>query len=145
MPVLEWSDQLALGQALMDHTHYEFVELLNQLADAAEADLPGRLDRFIAHTEAHFGQEEAWMEATQFPPLACHRTEHAGVLEVAREVRNRIAAGEARYGLVLAQALAEWFPLHAQTMDLVLAQFITAAGFDPAQAAPRRAGEELGA
>jgi hypothetical protein len=31
---------------------------------------------------------------------------------------------------VLAQAIAEWFPLHAQSMDTVLALFIRQSGFD---------------
>ncbi len=130
MALLEWSDALDLGHDAMDDTHREFVELLNRVATAAEADLLARLDEFIAHTEAHFGQEERWMEAMQFPPLACHRGEHEGVLETMREVRKRVAGGELHYGPVLAKAIAEWFPLHAQSMDAVLALSIRQAGFD---------------
>lgn len=141
MALLEWSDALRLGEAAMDDTHREFVELLNGLGAAAEGELLARLDAFIAHTEAHFGQEERWMEAMNFPPLACHRTEHRGVLEVMREVRNRVAAGEPRYGAVLAKAIAEWFPLHAQSMDAVLALAIRQAGFDTGAAAGEGSGE----
>lgn len=130
-PFLPWSAELALGNGVMDDTHREFVELLNRVGAAPEQELLARLDEFIAHTEAHFGQEEAWMEAMQFPPLACHRTEHEGVLEVMREVRKRVAAGESRYGPVLAKAIAEWFPLHAQSMDAVLALTIKQTGFEP--------------
>ena len=130
MSILEWSDALHLGQPVMDETHQEFVVLLNRFGAAEEADRLARLDEFIAHTEAHFRQEETWMEAMQFPPLACHRTEHEGVLEVMREVRKRIAGGELHYGAVLAKAIAEWFPLHAQSMDTVLALFIRQTGFD---------------
>ena len=130
MPLLEWSDALRLGQSVMDETHREFVELLNRFGAAGDADRLARLDEFIAHTEAHFRQEEAWMERMEFPPLACHRTEHEGVLEIMREVRKRIAGGEAHYGAVLAQAIAEWFPLHAGSMDTVLALFIRESGFD---------------
>lgn len=130
MALLEWSDGLALGQPVMDETHREFVELLNRFGAAGDADRLARLDEFIAHTEAHFRQEEAWMERTQFPPLGCHRTEHEGVLEVMREVRKRIAGGETHYGEVLAKAVAEWFPLHAGSMDTVLALYIRQTGFD---------------
>jgi hemerythrin-like metal-binding protein len=129
MALLEWSDELALGQWVMDETHREFVELLNRFGAAEDADRLARLDEFIAHTEAHFRQEEAWMERMQFPPLGCHRTEHEGVLEVMREVRKRIAGGEPHYGPVLAKAIAEWFPLHAQSMDSVLALYIRETGF----------------
>jgi hemerythrin-like metal-binding protein len=131
MSLLEWSDTLHLGQPVMDETHQEFVELLNRFGAAADSDRLARLDEFIAHTEAHFRQEEAWMERMQFPPLGCHRTEHEGVLEVMREVRKRIAGGESHYGAVLAKAIAEWFPLHAQSMDTVLALHIRETGFQP--------------
>ena len=130
-PLLPWSAELALDNGAMDDTHREFVELLNRVGAAPEQELLARLDEFIAHTEAHFGQEEAWMEAMRFPPLACHRTEHEGVLEVMREVRKRVAGGEPRYGPVLAKAIAEWFPLHAQSMDAVLALGIRQTGFEP--------------
>lgn len=91
MSLLAWSDELVLGQPVMDETHREFVELLNRQGGAGEVDLLARLDEFIAHTEAHFSQEEARMERMQFPPLGCHRTEHEGVLEIMREVRKRIS------------------------------------------------------
>ena len=124
MTVLAWSDQLALGNAEMDATHREFVDLLNALG-AAEGDaILGSLDAFIAHTEAHFAQEEAWMEEKQFPPRRCHRTEHANILEVVRDVRGRIAGGEQHYGRTLAEALAEWFPVHAASKDAMLALFL---------------------
>lgn len=135
MSLLEWSDALHLGQPVMDETHQEFIELLNRFGAADESDRLQRLDEFIAHTEAHFRQEEAWMERMQFPPLGCHRTEHEGVLEVMREVRKRIAGGEPHYAEVLARAIAEWFPLHAQSMDTVLALFIQQTGFDAGAAA----------
>jgi len=143
MPLLTWSDSLHLGQSEMDGTHREFVELLNRFGAAGEAEMLARLDEFIAHTEAHFGQEEAWMEAMQFPPLGCHRTEHEGVLEIMREVRKRIAGGETHFGEVLARAVAEWFPLHAGSMDVVLALYMQQTGFEPP--APAGVPKESGA
>lgn len=124
MTVLAWSDQLVLGHAEMDHTHQEFVALLNAVGAAEGADVLASLDVFIAHTEAHFAQEEAWMEERQFPPRGCHAREHAGVLEVVREVRERVVNGEPQYGRTLAEALAEWFQVHASSMDAMLALFI---------------------
>ena len=131
MSLLEWSDTLHLGQPVMDETHQGFVELLNRFAAAGDSDRLARLGVGDELVEAHFRQEEAWMERMQFPPLGCHRTEHEGVLEVMREVRRRIAGGQSHYGAVLAQAIAEWFPLHAQSMDTVLALYIRETGFQP--------------
>jgi hemerythrin len=132
-PVLAWSAQLALGQSVMDDTHREFVAQLNRVGDAVDSGVLAALDDFIAHTEAHFAQEEQWMEATAFPPLGCHRAEHAKVLETAHEVRKRVAAGDIHLGRMLAEALAEWFPQHATSMDAMLALFMQQTGYVPAQ------------
>ena len=134
MPVMEWNENLVLDQGVMDDTHREFIELLNRLADAPEGDMLAVLDEFIKHTEVHFAQEQRWMEQMAFPPLACHAREHDGVLETAHEVRRRVAAGETRFGQVLARAVAEWFADHAGSMDHVLALYMKENKFDPALA-----------
>lgn len=144
MPVMEWNDALVLDRGVMDETHREFIELLNRLADAQPEDALAVLDEFIAHTEAHFGQEQKWMEDLAFPPLACHVREHEGVLEISREVRNRLAAGQAKFAQVLAQAVAEWFETHAASMDHVLALYMKEKAYEPMQAAPAPAAQGAG-
>ncbi len=124
MSLLTWSERLSLGHPAMDETHEQFVAMLNALGAAQGDEVLPRLDDFIAHTEAHFGQENTWMEEVQYPRIGCHRNEHANILEVVREVRNRVAAGEERYARTLAEALAEWFPVHAASMDAMLAAFM---------------------
>ena len=131
MPLIEWNETLVLDEGVIDDTHKEFVDLLNRMYDAPDEKLLPILDEFIAHTEAHFAQEQRWMEELAFPPLSCHVGEHEGVMEIAREVRRRTAAGDTRYGKVLAQGIAEWFADHATSMDLVLAQFIKEQGYVP--------------
>jgi len=133
-PLLAWSDELAIGHAIMDDTHREFVDLLNRVGVAADAGVLAALDEFIAHTQDHFGQEERWMEATGFPPLGCHKGEHEKVLETVLEVRKRVAAGDPRLGRMLAEALAEWFPQHAASMDAVLAMYMEQTGYRPESA-----------
>ena len=131
MPILEWSREFELEVPVMDETHREFVDMLNAVADASDADLLARLDDFIAHTDAHFAQENAWMVDIMFPPIHCHKGEHDNVLALMREVRGRVAAGQLELGRVLARELPEWFRLHANTMDAALAQVIKAIGYKP--------------
>ena len=135
MSVMEWNESLVLGQGLMDETHREFIELLNRVAAAPDQEMLAVLDEFIRHTEAHFAQEQLWMEQMTYPPLTCHVREHDGVLETAREVRRRVAAGEARFGQVLARAVAEWFSNHAASMDNVLAMYMKEVGYEPEETA----------
>lgn len=135
MTVMEWNQNLVLDQGLMDETHREFIALLNRLAEAPEAEMLAVLDEFIAHTEAHFSQEQRWMEQMAFTATECHVNDHQGVLQVALEVRKRAAAGETRFGPVLARAVAEWFATHATSMDHVLALYMKEVGFKPDPAA----------
>jgi len=128
---MEWDDNLVLDQGVMDDTHREFIGLLNRLADAPDSEMLAVLDEFIAHTEAHFSQEQRWMEQMSFPRAECHVREHDGVLEIAREVRRRAAAGETGFGRVLAKAVAEWFANHAASMDNVLALYTKEVGYEP--------------
>ena len=131
MPVMEWNESLVLDRGVMDETHEEFIELLNRLADAPDEKILVALDEFIVHTEEHFAQERRWMEQMTFPPLSCHVRKHDGVLETAHEVRRRVAAGETRFGQVLARAVAEWFSSHAASMDNVLALYMKEKRFEP--------------
>jgi hemerythrin-like metal-binding protein len=135
---LNWTDALALHQPLMDDTHREFVGLLAEVEAAvdqpdATSAVSDSLARFVAHTEAHFAQEDAWMARIGFAPTNCHATQHAQVLQLLREVQRRLH-DDGNLALVgqLVPALAEWFVPHAQNMDGGLAQVMQATGFDPA-------------
>ncbi|MDR2925546.1 MAG: hemerythrin domain-containing protein [Azoarcus sp.] len=127
---MEWSERYALGIARMDETHREFVDFCNELSAAAPESetFLGRLDAFIAHTVAHFDQENRWMEAVNFPP--CHREEHDRVLAVAREVRQRVEKGDLFLGRRLLEELVPWFDNHLDTMDSALAFYLKEIGFD---------------
>lgn len=124
MTTLEWTETLALGIGPMDATHREFVEDLNRLAEATDAQMLARLDVFYAHTVAHFEQEAEWMRQLAFPLIHCHQAEHDGVLEVMREVRGHLEAGKFHVGRVLARELAEWLRQHLATMDAMLAEYM---------------------
>lgn len=137
MATLDWTPSLVLGDARIDDTHREFVDMVNAVGDASDETMLAAVDALIAHTEEHFGQEERWMAATQFPPTHCHLDEHAGVLEAMRETRNYVAEGKFNVGHVLARELAAWFTSHAGTMDTMLAQWLKTHDFDTTREAEK--------
>jgi hemerythrin len=106
----------------MDDTHREFVDLLAEVEAALQQPTPDALTdslaRFMAHTEAQFAQEDAWMASVGFAPENCHTTQHAQVLQLLREVQRR-ARDEGHTALVgeMMPALANWFVPQAQNMD----------------------------
>lgn len=120
-----WSNRLSLNHSLMDETHQEFVSLCAALSERdAETPFLMRLDALIAHSIAHFEQENNWMKEASFPPAACHQGEHNAVLEVMQEVRRRYEEGEHDLGDRLAEELPMWFEHHVDTMDNMLAQYL---------------------
>lgn len=129
---LAWSDELALGDARTDVTHQEFIDLLNATADSDAAQKLPKYQTLLEHTVEHFAQEERWMLACGVQSDFCHFSQHASVLEVMKEVERRALAGEP--GLIgqMLEALVEWFPMHASSMDAALVAYLQEKGFDTA-------------
>jgi len=121
-----WSDRLSLSYEPMDDTHKEFVQLCGALAEDNPATFIQRLDALIAHSVVHFEQENNWMTETAFPPAGCHKQEHDAVLEVMREVRQRVLDGDTDLAPRLAEELPHWFEHHVDTMDNMLARYMAA-------------------
>jgi hemerythrin-like metal-binding protein len=127
---LEWSEAFVLGDAKTDHTHQEFVDLINATTAAAPADKLIVYQQLLAHTVEHFAQEERWMLANGISADFCHFSQHKNVLDVMKEVERRALNGESEYIGSMIEALVEWFPGHADTMDAGLVQYLQEKGYD---------------
>src|SRR4051812_37837529 len=106
---MQWSDTYLLGYGPMDSTHREFVDIVNALLTCEDHALAGHFDAFARHAEAHFAEEDGWMEKTGFPPRQCHVDEHAAVLRSVYQVIELVKQGDVAEGRRLAAALADWF------------------------------------
>ena len=129
---LSWSEEFVLGDARTDHTHQEFIELVNATTAAAPEEKLAAYRSLLDHTMEHFAQEERWMSACGIPADFCHFSQHSSVLEVMKEVERRALAGELAYIDSMIEALVEWFPMHASSMDAGLVAFLQEKGFDTA-------------
>ena len=125
-----WKDAWATGDARMDDTHGAFVQHLNAILTTPGRDQLPLYRQFVAHTVDHFAQEERWMVATGFAPDNCHAQHHATILDTLHAVEAHFLQGDNQIIQRLAEALAEWFPQHAATMDRGLALHLAAVGFD---------------
>ena len=120
---------MVFGYTPMDDVHVEFVEVVQQATDCADADFPARLDAVVAHLKHHFEQEDRWMDETGFPPGDCHRDEHAKVLASAAEVQALEPAQLIEVGREFIKALVDWFPNHADYLDSALAAWMCKRAF----------------
>ncbi len=129
---LSWSEELVLGDARTDHTHQEFVDLVNATTAAAPERKLAVYQELLRHTVEHFAQEERWMSACGIPADFCHFGQHNSVLEVMKEVERRALNGEVEYIASMIEALVEWFPGHAESMDAGLVAYLQEKGYDTA-------------
>lgn len=127
-PPFPWTDRYKLGYERMDDTHRDFVEKVNALLVATDDEMLSRLDDFVAHAEAHFGEEMEWMKSTDFPAADCHIDEHDAVMKSVREVRALLASDHSPRSLEAARSLSrelmKWFPGHADYLDSALSHWM---------------------
>lgn len=112
-----------LGVDAMDTYHREFLELVQAMNTAADADFPRLFQALVEHTHLHFGEEGRLMRLCHFPAIAEHEGEHFRVLGDMLQINRSIKRGR----LALARAyvrdgLPEWFRLHLGSMDAALAR-----------------------
>jgi hemerythrin-like metal-binding protein len=127
---MPWTDSLHTGDARMDETHQEFVDMINQILATPEDQQLPVYKAFLNHTVEHFAQEERWMLATGFSADNCHAEHHATILETMRVVEAHYLDSDKTIITRMAEALAEWFPGHANSMDAGLAAHLKSVGFD---------------
>ena len=134
-PVIQWSDELVLGNEQLDQVHHEMAELLNRLASTPAEELLPIMDECIAHTREHFDLEEGWMARLNYPAAGCHISEHNQVFGVMKQVRDCVVNGDTQYAYILAKELATWLGIHAGSMDYALVYFINSTNADLSQPA----------
>lgn len=123
MSIIDWDDDLfLLGIELMDDTHKEFINLVNELSEAGDTEYADLFDKLIAHTQQHFLQEEKLMIESGFPAYAEHNDEHQRILGELNQFKKRVDRGLVAFGRdYIKERMPEWFRLHAASMDSALA------------------------
>jgi hemerythrin len=123
---LVWSDAMLLGFTPMDDRHMEFVQCVTRLRGSNSAEVIGAMDAMLQHLIAHFDEEHRWMVESAFPSTDCHVDEHNAVMESARQVYVRVhECRDVAEAHRFADALAGWFPGHADYLDSALSHWLS--------------------
>ena len=76
---IQWSDNILTGYEPIDHDHRMIWAYINDyltLEAHQESDIRDAIAKLIKYTKDHFVREEASMEATSYPGINAHRSEH---------------------------------------------------------------------
>lgn len=122
MPLIDWSERLALGVERFDREHKEMAQLINQLErlflrHGGTEDAARILARLEGKTIQHFAHEEADMLRLSFVGLAAHKADHQRRISQIRDYRHRIETGQMELSKGLLNALKAWLTNHIQIYD----------------------------
>ncbi|MDD2761462.1 MAG: hemerythrin family protein, partial [Methylomonas sp.] len=80
MTLIEQNDTPSVAYQAIDDDHREFIELVNALDGAGNAEFPALFQALYEHTERHFDKENLLMAESGFPAEGEHKGEHQRVL-----------------------------------------------------------------
>jgi len=122
MALLEKSAALTVAYEAIDKDHEEFIDLLNALDTATNADFPVLFQQLYEHTEQHFERENQLMTQYAYPGITDHKAEHQRVLGEFKQFKSRVDKGLIVFGRSFVRdRLPQWLALHVTTMDTALA------------------------
>ncbi len=123
MPLMNWTDKLSVGVAVIDEDHKKLVAMVNALYEAMQGghgkdSLGGILDGLVQYTRFHFAREEKFFAQTGYPAAIPHKQEHDALTRQVLDVQQKYAAGaSATLSLDVLQFLKNWLINHIQGSD----------------------------
>lgn len=125
MALIEKNSMTVVGYDPIDSDHEVFVNLLNQLNTAGNADFPALFQQLQEHTQQHFDHENQLMQQFAYPGGIEHKGEHLRVLGEFKQFKGRVDKGMITFGRAFVKdRLPQWFGLHVTTMDSALVAHI---------------------
>lgn len=125
MALIEKTDVLTVGHDRIDNDHDDFINLLNKLDAAGNADFQALFQQLYEQTEQHFDRENQLMKQFSYPGEAEHKSEHQRVLGEFKQFKSRVDKGLIAFGRSFVKdRLPQWLGLHVTTMDGALAAHI---------------------
>lgn len=128
MEILKWTDDLSVGNALIDEDHRNLFNLLDRLHEVSSGQInqatQGIVDALRDYAESHFSREEEFMRKINYPHYVLHKAEHDRFVSEICALQSRVARGARTVQLDIDQFLAGWLREHVLVRDKALADAI---------------------
>lgn len=126
MTYLQWSDDLAVGNAFIDNDHQKLIEMVNRLhalmQEGKGKDVLGKvMHNLVTYTKEHFRREEDLMRNIRYAGFAAHRDEHEKLLQQVLELHGKFESGTATLSIQVLHMLRDWLINHIGKSDMELA------------------------
>ncbi len=121
--MITWSDNMSVGNMMIDQQHKRLVEMVNTIYQAisqgkGDEVMNDTLSGLITYTKNHFIQEEKFMQQIGFPGLAAHQKIHQDLTAKAQDIADQIKAGKRVSSVTVANFLKQWLTDHIMKEDM---------------------------
>jgi len=111
-------ENLYVGVGSIDARHEEFWALFEKLKACSDDVFISVFEEVVAHTKAHFAEEEADMSSAEYPNKHEHEQEHKKALEEMNYFMDKAKSGKLFFAKAYASdRLGDWFRTHLLNMD----------------------------
>lgn len=130
MTSLDWNPDYSVGNDVLDGQHKNLLALISQAEDLSKEQCPDFAQKFHAifdelctYIQEHFRDEEALLEANNYPDLIAHKKEHNDYITNFSEIVYGASKGNLDI-YTLNCFLTEWWLNHILTSDMQYKDFI---------------------
>ena len=129
MAFIEWSDELSVGDDLIDRQHMILVRAINLLAMAIQQNSSNELlsdifDTLIDYSNTHFSYEEELLEQSGYPGFEKHKAQHKEMLRRIIELQDLWKKGEVDVGPETLKFLVDWLREHILKSDKEYSEYL---------------------
>lgn len=129
MALLEWSDDMSVGNPIIDTQHRRLIDLVNDFHRALEngrgqESISFVLDNLNDYIEMHFRSEEALFNISDYPEKDSHVEEHRRLIERVEQYLKRFKQGDKYLTVEIQDFIQEWVEHHIKVTDAGYKEYI---------------------
>ncbi|HWI54785.1 MAG TPA: bacteriohemerythrin [Desulfobacteria bacterium] len=133
MAYLAWDEKYSVGVKEIDAQHQKLIDLVNQLHEAMKQgkgkDIMSQvLQTLINYTATHFGTEEKYMTAFNYPQFSLHKMEHEKFVKKVLDFQKDYNSGKLALTIDIMNFLKDWLVSHIQGTDKKFGPFFNENG-----------------
>lgn len=122
MAFIQWSENMSVGNHIIDQQHKNLVKMVNTVYDAmgqgkGDEVLKPILKALVDYTKSHFSHEEQFMKQIGYPNLVQHQQIHQAFTQKVQDVYAKVTAGQHVSSVSLAGFLKDWLVSHIMSED----------------------------
>lgn len=117
MTFIEWTNDMSVGRATLDHHHRMILDCLNRLhpllgTTGQDDEIRSVLETLEDFVLVHFSEEERVMRAIGYPDWRQHKLQHDAMYDMVFELKVELGHGRVPAAEQLFTGLGDWLVRH---------------------------------